>query len=280
MALENASTANDYPKHKMSQTQSSSGFKFTPGFGTEVADLKYGADNPDILVPTSTQEYPLGSMLERGVEKWVYCHGSGTLAIGAPVQSAKAVHADQQEDIAVAQAQAIGDTSVYLTSTADLDGSPNETANNFAGGFLIVNDAAGEGQCCMIKSNAAFSGTEDSQFQLYDKLTIALTTSSQCGLVKSPFNDVVATEAVLTGKVVGVPQMAVTDGYYFWCKCGGPADVLMHAACALGTKVVCGTTAAKADPASCDTTEITIGEMLTPGITDGEHAMVWLSLGY
>jgi hypothetical protein len=215
----------------------------------------------------------------RGSEIWRYCKAGATgLDIAAPVQQAKAAHAEQDDDITVAAAAAIGATSVVITSTANLDTSPNDEADNFKDGFLIVNDEAGEGQCYRIKANDAFSGTNNETITLYEGLTVALTTSSEVGLIKNPYNGVIATEAVVSGMVIGVPQMAVTASYYFWCKTGGPAAVVCQAAIALGTYAVVGTTAAKADPSAAVTTELPIGYMMTPGVADTESAIVFLTL--
>ena len=279
MALDNACTPNEYAKHRVPIVRSSDGFKFTPAYDDETANLKWGLDSVDIWVPTSTQEYPLGSKLERGCQTWRYCRAGATgLNISAPVQAATPAHAEQDDDIVVAQAQSIGDTSVYLTSTANLDTSPNDSDNTFAGGFLFVNDAAGQGQCCLIRANAAFSGTEDSEFELVDKLTIALTTSSQVGLIRNPYNQVIVAAAPVTGKLIGVPQMAVTANYYFWCLTQGPGAVVAQDAIQFGTDcyAVAGVTSGKADPAVAITTGVLLGTPLTPGVTDTEQFMCWL----
>lgn len=256
---------------------SSEGFVLTPTCSQW--DHAAGDTHPNPWATSSVQLFPLGSKLQRGEEIWRYCKAGATgLGIAAPVQQAKAVHAEQDDDIVCGAAAAIGAYTVEVTSTANLDGSPNDEANDFAEGFLIVNDEAGEGQCLRIKSNEALSGTANSTFTLYDPLTVALTTSSQLGLVRNPYYKVIATEAVVSGIVVGVPQLAVTATYWFWCKTGGPAAVDMNAACALGTYCVVGTTAAQADPAAAVTTELILGNMMTPGVTDGEKAIVFLTL--
>ena len=230
---------------------------------------------------SADQLFPLGSMLEDCDRRWVYCKAGAGIGIGIPVQSAEAVHDEQDDDIVTGAVAAIGATAIELTSTDNLDGSPNDEANDFAEGYVIVNDEAGEGQLRKIISNDAFDDAEsDCTFNLYDALLVALSTSSQCGLIRSPYYRVLATKAVVTGKVIGVPLLGITSAYYFWCQCAGLAPLDMNAAVSLGTKVVVGTTAASADPASCDTTEITIGEMVTPGITGGEYAIVFLRLGF
>lgn len=254
------------------------GYILFPAFEDEVSKWSLDAP-PNVFAESSTQEYPLGSKLMRGSEVWRYCKNGGTgLDIAAPVQQAAAADAEQDDDIVCGAAAAIGATSVEVTSTAALDASPNDEADNFKDGFLIVNDADGQGQCYRIKSNEALSGTSDSTFTLYDGLTIALTTSSQLGIVKNPYNGVIATKAVVSGMVIGVPQLAVTASYFFWCKTGGPAAVVVQAAIALGTTVCVGTTAAKADPSSAATTEIIIGQAMTPGVLDTESMIVFLTL--
>lgn len=250
---------------------------FTPNVGD--ADDLMQTLPADPYAISSTQLFPLGSKLVEGERCWRYClNGTGALTAGMILQNAAAVHADQQEDIAVGAAAAIGATSVELTSTADLDGSPNNTANEFAEGYLVVNDAAGEGHCYKIKSNELFTGTEDSTFTLYDGLVVALTTSSQCGLINNPYHKVVVATAVATGMCVGVAQHAVTASYYFWSQTGGPAAVVAHAAIALGTMAVVGTTEGEADPHAAFNTELIIGYPMTPAIADDESFICFLTL--
>jgi hypothetical protein len=247
------------------------------------ADTKpgQGAANIDPWAETAAQEWPLGTLIRQGDRVWRYCKNGGVaLDVAAPVQQAAAAHAEQNDDIVCGAAAAIGDTSVEVTSTANLDASPNNVADDFAEGYLIVNDAAGQGHMYKIKSNEALSGTADSTFTLYpqESIRVALTTSSELGLVRNPYYKVIATTAVVSGMVVGVPQFAVTASYYFWCQTGGPAAVVAQAAIALGTFAVVGTTAAKVDPSAAATTELPIGSPMTPGVADTESCIVYLRL--
>jgi hypothetical protein len=227
---------------------------------------------------SETQLFPVGTRAIRGIDEYLYCkNGAGALAtLGTPIQSAAAVHAEQDDDIVCGAAAAIGDYLVVVTSTANLDGSPNDEDNTFAEGYLYVNDEAGQGQMYKIKSNEALVTTGNSNFILYDPLTVALTTSSELGLIMNPCYKVIATAAVLSGCFIGVNLLAISANYWFWAKVRGPAPVNMHAAVAKGTYVVVGTTAAKADPSAAVTTEIIIGEPLTPGVADTEKALVYL----
>lgn len=246
-----------------------------PNVGKQ-GDLLEGFINP--YAESKVKLFPLGTKLMRGEEVWRYSRaGSVGLNIAAPLQSAIAVHAEQNDDIAVGVAAAIGSTTVSLTSTANLDASPNDEDNSFAEGYMIVNDQAGEGQMYKIKSNTGFDTTAEAPFELYDPLTIALTTSSQVGVMRSPYDRVIATTAVMTAGFAGIPQLAVTASYYFWAKTGGPASVVAKQAIPIGDIVIVGTTAAKVDLMAAFITETIIGHAMTPAIADGESFMVFLT---
>lgn len=235
---------------------------------------------PNPYAESSTQLFPLGTKLIQGERVWRYCkNGASALStLGTPIQQAKAADAEQDDDIVCGAAAAIGDYEVEVTSTASLDASPNDEADDFAEGYLIVNDEAGQGQMYKIKSNEALATTADSTFVLYDPLTVALTTSSELGLIRNPYYRVIATEAVVSGMVIGVNPIAVTASYWFWAQTGGPAPVVAHAAIALGTYAVVGTTAAKADPSAALTTELIIGYPMTPAVADTEQFICFLIL--
>lgn len=245
-----------------------------------VADMQdlLQTNPPNPYAESSTQLFPLGTKMIQGERVWRYAKAGAAITISAPVQGAAHAHGEQDDDIVVAAASAIGVYTVTLTSTANLDTAPNNVADDFAEGYLVVNDAAGEGQCYKIKSNEALVTTGNSIFTLYDPLIIALTTSSQVGLARNPYYRAIMTAAVVTGLPLGVAQHAVTDAYYFWLQSGGPAAVDMHAAAAVGDPISVGTTAAKGDPAAAFATETVIGFALTPGITDGEKCLVFLTL--
>ncbi len=237
------------------------------------------ATPPNPYAESATQLFPLGTKLIQAERGWWYCKNAATaLDIAAPLQGAAAIHAEQDNDIAVGAIAAIGATQVSLTSTANLAASPLSTKDGIKEGYLIVNDVAGEGQMYKIKGNAAFSGTSQTLIDLYDPLTIALSTSSQVGLIQHPCSNVVVSKAVMTNIFTGIPLIAVTLSYYFWAQMAGPAPVVTAAVIAKGSVVVLGATAAKATVGSTVTAEIAIGYPLTLGqTTDTEYMMVMLS---
>lgn len=228
---------------------------------------------------SSTQLFPLGTKMSEGERVWRYAKSAAGSGIGIPQQSAVAINAEQDDDIAIGATSAIGDKTVSVTSTTNLASGVLATANGVAEGYIYFNIAAGLGQCYKIKSHELLATTAESIFTLYDALTIALTTSSKCGIVQNPYTNVLATTAVLTGQCVGVPPLAVTSGYYFWIQTGGPAAVMANTTIAKGDRTVVGTTAAKCDPSANVDTEECIGFAMTPGQSGGaDMCMVYLTL--
>jgi len=259
------------------QVFNDSGFVLlNPNVADETGLLQSYPPNP--YAESATQQFPLGTRLIRGIEEWLYCRSNATgfATLGTPIQSAAAVHAEADDDIVVGAASAIGAYTVTLTSTANIDTGVFASVDGLKDGFLIVNDEAGQGQLYKIKGNEAFVTTGNAIITLYDPLTVALTTSSEVGIIQNPCNNVLATTAVVTGMFIGVNQIAVTASYYFWAKTRGPAPAVPNAAIALGTYVVVGTTAAKFDPSAAVTTELIVGEPITPSIADTEQFIVYL----
>jgi len=248
---------------------------FLPRVAT-VADILSSIVDP--YTESSIKLFPIGTIAQQGREFYSYCKAAATAisTLGTPIQGAARVHAEQDDDIVVGAAAAIGAYTVELTSTANLDDDPNDDTDDFAGGWLIVNDAAGEGQLYQIKSNEGFSGTADATFTLFDPLTIALTTSSQVGLVRAPGYRVIATAAPLTGPFMGVPLIAVTASYYFWAKFKGYVPgVATGSGGAVGDMAVVGETAAKFDDYDAATaTQRVVGQFITPQAADTESSII------
>jgi len=240
----------------------------------------YEASSIDIHGESITQEFPLGTKLIEGERVWRYTQNGGVaLRAGDLLQAAAVAHAEQDDDIVCGEAAAAGAYTVEVTSTANLDTAPNNAADTFAEGYLYVNDEAGEGYAYKIKSNEALSGTDNATFTLYEPLKVALTVASQLGLIMSPYKKVIASVAVMTGIPVGVATLAVTADYFFWMQTGGPAAVQAHAAIARGCWCVGGTHAAAVDPNIDNTATLQhVGFALTPGVTDTETMLVFLTL--
>ena len=238
----------------------------------------------DPFAESATQLFPLGTKAVQGDKVHRYCKNSAAAltVIGSALQAPAGIHADCLDDIVVAassgETYAIGSNTISLTSTANIAAAPWSTKDGGKEGYVYVNGGTGIGQCRKIKSHAAFSSTAVTLVEVYDGWTVApVAASTECGIIENPYSNVVVA-AALTTMPVGVNPLAVTASYYFWAQTGGPAAVQTNAAIPIGTMAICGTTSGKVDPMSAFTTEVVIGYMLTPGIKNTDHAMIYLIL--
>jgi ligand-binding sensor domain-containing protein len=78
-------------------------------------------------------------------------------------------------------AVAAGETAISVET-----GGTDLTLNQYADGYLWVNDVNGEGQMLRVKSNPAHDHSSDPSVVItcYDDLATALTTSSQLSLIE------------------------------------------------------------------------------------------------
>ena len=191
---------------------------------------------------SATQRHPLGTRmaLPDGRVYRYALNGAVALSIARLCQESVVI-SGHGTDIVVAAAAAIGATSVTITNNTTAI-----TANMYKDGYLLVNDEAGEGQLCKIKSHPAATATASCVLTLYDEfaLTVALTIASQVGLRKSSYQDVVVNPTTPTGIPIGVCPIAVTAAYYFWLQTWGPAAVLTNGTVIRGLTVAPGATTA------------------------------------
>jgi len=123
--------------------------------------------NPDSIINPFTSgttsvtdslgnDIPLGSVLYYGDRVFRYgLVGGVALTAGKLVQTIVGTKADHQ-DLAPTAAVSAGEYEISVeTAGTDL------TLNQYAGGYLYVNDGAGEGQCLKIKSNPVHDHSDD-----------------------------------------------------------------------------------------------------------------------
>jgi len=178
-----------------------------------------GIQNP--FTQQTFQSHPLGfSCVYRGTT-YYYCQAGGSaIAIGLGCTSAAPIA--NHTNIAASVAVAIGGNIVTPTA-----GATATTADQYADGWLHVNDADGEGQTRRIASNTAADASGTPAFTLKDALTIALTTSSEVSVVPHPYKSVIVAATTATADVVGVTVCPLTATYYGWLASYGPASVLV-----------------------------------------------------
>ena len=162
----------------------------------------------------------------------VYNAAAGAIAAGKLVQSPAIVTAHQNLVVTAFQAySANGNTPAKVTVTL---GAAAATANQYAGGYLIVNDNNGEGQTLKIASHPAADSSGSLAVTLEDGPTVAITTSSEVCLSALPYYDVVVCPTTLTGKPVGVTLYNLPVSSYGYIQTRGPVACLNDANTAIG----------------------------------------------
>ena len=233
--------------------------------------------NPDSIINPFTSgttsvtdslgnDIPLGSVLYYGDRVFRYGLAGGVaLTAGKLVQTIVGTKADHQ-DLAPTAAVAAGEYEISVeTAGTDL------TLNQYAGGYLYVNDAAGEGQCMKIKSNPVHDHSDDPSVIItcHDALATALTTSSKVSLIQDPWSAVLVAPAAETGAVMGCPIVDMAASAYGWFQTYGPAAVLTVGTVVLGHNVVrSATVAGGVAPATSDLLDIVGTVMLVDVTTD------------
>lgn len=165
--------------------------------------------------------HDLGAVMAAdGNRRFVYVLNGGTAMVRGSMYQAPAEDTADQD--ITPTATAIGATSITTSSTMTV------TANQYAGGFIVVTVTPGVGQVFKIKSHAAYTAAA-ATFVLEDPVQVALTTTSRIDFVANPYNGVVITPATLTGVPVGVAVNTISAGNYGWLQTWGPAPVIADA---------------------------------------------------
>jgi len=114
-----------------------------------------------------------------------------------------------------------GDTTVTVTL-----GATAVVANEYDGGYMVVNDDTGEGTTYRIESVPASSGSEDVVVVLKDALWENFGAGTTVTLVRNPYYGILVSDGTQTDTALGVPIVDVTANYYCWIQTKGICSVL------------------------------------------------------
>lgn len=223
--------------------------------------------------PFSTETVPQHQLGAIGVtpdgRKFRYALvGSGSaLVAGNLLQSSAEDTASQ--NLAPASAAAVGAFSVDVASAT-------VTANQFANGYMVITQTAGNGRIYRIKSHPAGTAATVT-FQLYDPIETALVVATtNLDLVANPFSGVIQWPASETGAPVGVAFVAAAVSTYTWIQTGGACAVLAQGTVSVGENVSASAgTAAAIETATAG--RPTVGAALT-GIASTDNGCVFLRM--
>ena len=224
----------------------------------------------DEKVTGTTQLHPYGTrMVLPDNRVFYYGQTVGAQTAGAICQSPVGI-ANHDMDLATNTASS-GDKSVTVTV-----GGTAVTANQYADGYLYVNDGTGEGHIYKIRQHDAISSSGSGAINLYDGDAIAtgFVAATIGGLAKNPYKDFIVYPTTATGHAVGVAATDFDDDDFGWLQTWGPAAVLCDVAFVIGNHVrVSDGTAGSGEPLDRDGTHeneevIGVASLIAPVTTD------------
>lgn len=226
----------------------------------------------DVHVTSENPRAKLGEKV-RTADGRIYRYAkAGATALDPGKLTVAATPVANHQNIAVAAAAAVGDTSVTVTL-----GATAATAGQYAEGYMVVNDADGEGIAYKVSTNAAADGSESCVVTLEDPIKVALTTSSEVSLVYNVYDNVVISAVDQADVVVGVPNVSVAANYYFWAQTGGPCAILADEVIAQGAAATIGSSTAGSVETLDAVAEPIVGHAIVAAV-DTEYRAVNLCL--
>lgn len=231
-------------------------------------------NNQDIAIESSTKLESIGSLgvssdgrIFRYAQAGASALVSGNLTV-APVPAAN--HNNKAVDAAVA----VGDKKVVIASI----GATAITADQYADGYLVVQDNAGEGFAYAISGHTAYDASaSDVVIHLKDPVEVALTTASEVSLENSPWDGVVIAVVDQLDLPTGIARKALTAAYYGWVQTGGISPVWADETYAVGVDLTIGTGVAGQLEMLDAAGEPRVGSAVRAGV-DGEHTLANLGI--
>jgi len=248
-------------------TTAGSHIKYTEAAGFAATDFMVGKGGSseataDPFTSGATQLFPLGSQLLYGNTTYRYCKMAAVAVTAGKCVTHAASIADHF-DLTPTAGVAAGETAISVeTAGTDI------TLNQYAGGYLYVNDAAGEGQMLRIRSNPAHDHSADASIIIttYDDLATAITTSSRITLIADPLSALIGQAATTTGATMGVTVVDMAASYYGWFAVSGPATVLTSGTLVVGNHAVPLGAVGAVGPAAGDVIQV-IGTVMIVNVT-------------
>ncbi len=168
--------------------------------------------------------------LSDGREVLLVQAGATPLIPGIVVQDAAIIANHQGLDVTAVQAySANGNTPYKITATL---GGTAVTANQYAGGFAVINVGTGKGQTLRISSNTAQSNTSGAVvLTLEESPSVALdVANSEVSLIPAHGKGIVITPTTLTNCVAGVTLYSLAASVYGFIVSKGIVSCLSDAA--------------------------------------------------
>jgi len=245
-------------------------FQYTEAAGYAASDFLVGKGSSsygtvDPFTSGASQLFPIGSKLLYGNTTYRYCKmGSAAVTAGKCVTHAASIA--HHFDLAPTADVAAGETAISVETAGDTD----ITLNQYAGGYLYINDGAGEGQMLRIRSNPAHDHSSDPSIVIttYDDLATALTASSstRITLIADPLSALIVQAATTTGATMGVTVVDMAASHFGWMAVSGPQTVLTSGTLVVGNHAVPLGAAGAVGPAAGDVIQV-VGTVMIVNVT-------------
>ena len=239
----------------------------TTGYGPADFIVGKGGSQKNTVDPFTsglTELFPLGSRLLYGNTVYAYGRLSGTaVTAGKCVTHAGSIA--HHFDLTPTAGVAAGETAISVeTAGTDI------TLNQYAGGYLYINDGAGEGQMLRIRSNPAHDHSSDPSIIIttYDDLATAITASSstRITLIADPLSALIVQAATTTGATMGVTVVDMAASHFGWMAVSGPQTVLTSGTLVVGNHAVPLGAAGAVGPAAGDVIQV-VGTVMIVNVT-------------
>lgn len=241
-----------------------------------------GATSPLAVVANGTFQTSTDASLATLVgTRWDLSDGREVILVkaGDAVESGKlyqdAAIVPNHQNIAVAAYTAYSNNGNVPAKVTVTLGATAATANQYAGGFVVVNDANGEGQTLRIASHPAADASATLAITLEDAPVTTLTTSSEVCLLPAHGNNVIIQPTTVTGAQVGVALNPIAAGAYGFLVTKGIVSCLAGGAIGVGLGISIGSVAGSVSVAAATTARL--GFAAQAGV-DTEYRAVFIDL--
>lgn len=200
---------------------------------------------------------------------------NGAVALVAGVLTQDAAIVPNHQNIAVAAYTAYSNNGNVPAKVTVTLGATAATANQYAGGFVVVSDANGEGQTLRIASHPAADASATLAITLEEGAGVVLTTSSEVCLVTPHGKDVIIQPTTVTGAQVGVTLNAIAAGAYGFVVSRGLVSCLAQGAIGVGLGISIGSVAGSVAVSAATTARLGFAQQA--GV-DTEYRAVYVNI--
>lgn len=187
----------------------------------------------DLTLNTATASARLGARaIDQAGNAYRYALIGAVATVPGKLYQASAQVANHQNVVVTTAAIAATSVTVTLGATA-------ATANQYAGGWILITAGTGVGYRYLISSHPAAGSGATLVLTLSDPLIVAtLTADSKADLIANTYSGVIVNPTTASSCPVGAAQFIITLAQFGWLQTSGVACLLADGAITVGTQLV------------------------------------------